>query len=74
MLQYRFNQEAGHSPVEEIQRARTAKVKELLRSTEMTLNEIAGVSGYQSGHYLSRIFKETCGQSARDYRNSFRRR
>jgi LacI family transcriptional regulator len=73
MMQLRFHQEVGHTPAEEIQRARMDKVKELLRNTEMTLTEIAEISGYQSSHYLSHIFKQINGRSARDYRNEFRR-
>jgi LacI family transcriptional regulator len=72
-MQNRFKEEVGRSPVEEIQRARMAKVKELLRNTEMTLNEIAEVSGFQSGHYLSRHFKAVNRRSTRNYRNEFRR-
>lgn len=72
-LQRRFRKELGHSPNHYLQHIRLEKAKQLLRETEMTMEEIASASGYESGHYLSRIFKAKIGQTARGYRNQFRR-
>ena len=71
MLQRRFKTEIGHGPNQEIQRVRLTKAKEMLRQTNFSLDEIADATGYQNGHYLSKIFKKKIGQTARKYRNTF---
>lgn len=72
-LQRRFKEEVGHGPNEEFQRVRLEKAKLLLRDTNLPLEEIAEASGYQSGHYLSRIFKDKIGTTTRQYRNRYPR-
>jgi len=72
-LRSRFRAEVGHGPSEEFQRVRLEKAKELLRQTDLPLEEIAEMAGYHSGHYLSKIFKLKTGQTARKYRNTFSR-
>jgi LacI family transcriptional regulator len=67
-LQRRFREKAGSSPNAEIQRARLDRVKEMLRAGSFTLDEIAEVTGYPSGPYLSKIFKRKTGQTVREYR------
>lgn len=73
-LQRRLKAAIGRTPGEEIQRVRIEKAKQLLRETDLHLDEIAERTGYQSGHYLSKIFKTEVGQKAREYRNQYRAR
>lgn len=44
--------------------------KELLSSTEMTLEEIAFKLGFSNGNYFSKVFKKNTGQSPREYRST----
>ncbi len=71
-LQHRFKQEIGHGPSKELQRMRLEKAKEMLRNTDLPLEEIAEATGYKTAHYLSRAFKEKTGKTARKYRNTYR--
>jgi LacI family transcriptional regulator len=70
-LQRRFKKEVGHGPNAEIQHMRIETVKELLRDTELTLDEIAEANGFSDGHYLSKFFKIKTGLTARKYRNTY---
>jgi YesN/AraC family two-component response regulator len=57
-------------PSDEIQRVRLEQSKKILRETTLNLDEITEMTGYHSGHYLSKIFKEKTGMTIRKYRNS----
>lgn len=73
-LQRRFKKEVGHGPNAEIQHMRIETVKELLRNSDLSLDEIAEATGYSDGHYLSKFFKIKTGITARKYRNTYHRK
>lgn len=53
---------------------RITKAKEMLRFTEMTMDEIAEAIGVNGAAYFSRMFKKTEGISPREWRNEWNTR
>ncbi len=68
VLQNRFRDELKRTPMEEIQHAKVERVKELLFSTALTLDEIAEHTGFSSAYYLGRIFKRYAKITPGQYR------
>lgn len=60
----------GRTPHEEIQRIRMNRVKELLRETELTLQQIADRLGFEHSECLGAAFKREIGVSPGEYRKS----
>ena len=56
-----FRKESGRSILETISREKFARVKELLRETNLTIEQIAGQCGFQSESRLSTRFAELFG-------------
>lgn len=71
-LEPRFKQALGRSVHEEIQRVRLARVRELLAATDLPIKQIARLSGFRYPEYLMRVFRQTTGQTLRQYRQSLR--
>ena len=67
-LERRFRNELNRTPHEEITTAQITKVKQLLRETEMTLEQIAPLAGYTHKESLSAVFKREVGETPGDYR------
>jgi AraC-like DNA-binding protein len=68
-LTRRFRLEYGMTPMEYVTRLRLEEVKKLLLETDHTLDAIAALCGYESGSYLSRVFRAKVGINASDFRN-----
>lgn len=66
----RFGREAGISPVSYRDAQRLQTAAELLRSTPLTLREIASLVGYTDEFHLSRKFSRQMGQSPSRFRRS----
>ncbi len=64
----RFRSIMGITPIEYITNKRIEKVRQLLSTTKLTLQEIAEKCGYTNGFYLSRIFKQKVGISPSEFR------
>jgi len=65
----RFRQAVGHSVLDEIQRVRIEKAKELLaRNAELSMTAIANFCGYTSATVLCKTFKAHVGSSPSDWR------
>ena len=47
---------------------RIKKAQELLRTSDMTVAEIAGAAGFSGAKYFREIFKKQTGLSPRQYR------
>ncbi len=62
----------GHSPQQEIRLVQIKRVKELLLETEMSLHQIAAVTGFEHSEYLSVMFKRIAGMTPGDYRRSIK--
>ena len=67
-LERRFRIFLGRSPQAEIRRVQLRRVKQLLAETDLTLESIANLTGFQHPEYLSVVFKRTTGQTPREYR------
>lgn len=67
-LERRFRDSLGRSPKEEITATQIAKVQQLLRETQMTLESIAPVTGYSHPQRLCSVFKRETGMTPTQYR------
>lgn len=67
-LSRRFSAETGMNLREYVNMLRIEEAKQLLRSTEKTVSEIAGEVGYDNISYFSTVFKKFCGVSPLDWR------
>ncbi len=65
-----FKKETGVTFSETIRGYRIERVKELLKTSRLKINEIAGLAGYSDAKYMSRVFKEEVGMSPNEYRKS----
>jgi LacI family transcriptional regulator len=66
----RFSAALGRTPHEELRRRRLERVKELLRETRLTLEEIAARTGFDHPEYLSASFKRETGRTPGDFRRN----
>ena len=72
-LERRFAQHLGHSVNHEIQHVRLQRVKELLSTSDLSLAEIARLTGYVHVETMQRSFKNQTGQAPGQYRGRCRR-
>ena len=70
MIHFRriFKEYAGVSPQQFLLRARLNKAAELLRSTRLSIKEIAYLSGWEDEYYFSRQFRQKFQMSPQRYR------
>jgi LacI family transcriptional regulator len=76
LLESRFKRLLGRTPHEEILRVRLNRVKALLADTELPLDKIAALAGFEHVEYLSTVFRQKVGMPPSKYRglNQPRRR
>lgn len=67
-LERRFRNELKRSLHEEITANQIDRVKQLLRESTMTLEQIAPLAGYSHKERLSAVFKRETGQTPGEYR------
>ena len=65
-----FHKYVGDSPVNYLLNYRVRKVAELLRTTTMSLSDIASETGFNGTSYMSELFKKSFEMSPRNYRKS----
>lgn len=70
-LERRFRTALGRSILDEIQRCRVDRARQLLVDTELTLPQIALASGFASASYFSVVFSQSQGMTPGVYRNRF---
>ena len=58
----------GHSPSEEITRVRLERAKELLRTTDLAIEEVARLAGFIAIETMYRVFKVRVKQTPAQYR------
>ncbi|WP_249662400.1 helix-turn-helix domain-containing protein, partial [Lysinibacillus fusiformis] len=63
-----FKRETNYSFIEYVMHTRMKKAVALLKSTNVSLKEIATSVGYTDVHYFNRIFKSHLGISPGKYR------
>ncbi|MEN6370761.1 MAG: helix-turn-helix domain-containing protein [Armatimonadota bacterium] len=66
----RFRDGTGLSPIAYLIHLRIRRAAELLRSTDMSIGEIAGAVGMSDSSYFSRQFKAALGVSPRAFRDT----
>lgn len=64
-----FKRETGYSPHEYLVRARMDRARYLLKSTSLTVKEIAFSTGFSSECGFCTTFKKWCGSTPSQYRN-----
>lgn len=70
-LEQRFRTYLHRSPLEEIQRIRLEKAREMLRKNHSNVEEIANLVGYQSYTYFYKIFQKYYKTMPNEYRKVF---
>ena len=65
-----FRRCIGMTPMQYITFIRITRAKELLRSTDYSIQEISSMVGYENPLYFSRIFKKQTGYSPSEYRSA----
>lgn len=63
-----FKKETGMGIAKYINRRRMHRAKKLLKTTELSIPEIAEAVGFSDYNYFSRVYKKTYGKSPRYYR------
>lgn len=71
-LSRRFKQVTGHTMGQYQQNLRCLEARELLKTTNMSIADIALAIGYYDVSHFGRIFNKHCGQSPSAYRNKVR--
>lgn len=68
ILERRFRKYLGRSPQAEIRAVQLKRVKQLLAETDLRLERIAELAGYEHPEYMSVVFKRETKQTPGDYR------
>jgi AraC-like DNA-binding protein len=68
-----FQEEVGEKIVEHINRLRLQSAIEALRSSQLSVKEIAAACGYQGANYFARVFRQSTGRSPHEYRQDLHR-
>ena len=69
-LNRHFQNATGLSPVEFHIQRRIVKACRLIRSSNLTIGEIAEITGFDDGNYFSRQFRKVMGMSPLQYRKN----
>lgn len=64
----RFKSILDRTPHQEIQRARMDRAKELLSQTDLAVERVAEIAGFQNTEYFYVVFKRDCGLTPRQFR------
>ena len=71
-LERRFRAVLGRSPLEEINRVRVERARQLLVETDWSLAQVARAAGFHDGRNLSEVFLGQTGERPSAYRRRFR--
>ena len=66
-----FKKETGTSFVEYLVKVRMEKTKELLRETDLTIQDICFMVGYNDVRHFRKLLTRTTGLSPKEYRRIF---
>lgn len=67
-MERRFKELLRRSPEEELMRVRLERAKTLLRSTNLSVSEVADLSGFVDPSYFVRLFRRKCSMTPKQYR------
>jgi AraC-like DNA-binding protein len=65
-----FKSHTGYTPVEYIHRLRLDRARQLLRTTDLSVREVAEQVGFADSFYFTRLFTKDTGISPREYRQA----
>lgn len=68
----RFVAALGTAPVAYLQQLRLQHARELLQNTNLSIQEISNLCGYQDISYFTRLFHKNCGATPGKYRETVR--
>lgn len=71
-LYLRFRKAVGHTVKEEIRQARIARLRQLLRETDLPMSRVAAAAGFSDQSKMGVAFREATGQTPTAYRTQFR--
>lgn len=71
-LMHIFKRKVGKTVIEYVTSERIEKSKQLLRNSDLQVNVVARLAGYEDYSYFSRVFKKETGQTPRDYREKMK--
>lgn len=66
----KFKEKTGHTPIKYLAIKKIEKAKQLLDTTDLSVNEVMWRVGYDDASYFSKLFKKIVGFSPRNYRES----
>lgn len=69
-LEVRFRQALGRSPLEELQHTRLTRTKDLLRTTNLSIAEVARACGFASASHVGKLFRAAFGATMTRYRKN----
>lgn len=72
-LSHRFTEIYGKSPIAYLNQVRINACKDLLKTTNYSIEEIAASTGFSSRSYLAQAFQKSCNMTCQQYRKSFRK-
>lgn len=71
-LNRRFKNALGQTPLEYLQEIRINTAKDLLKTSNLSISEIADKVGYQDASYFTTLFKKKLATTPNDYRDTVR--
>jgi transcriptional regulator GlxA family with amidase domain len=66
-----FRKSTGESPHRFVLRQRIERAKEMLRTAEERVLDVAIACGFKTQQHFARVFRQICGASPTDYRHEF---
>lgn len=66
----KFKKAIGRSIHNEIQRVQMERIKELLTTTNLSIKNIAGISGFENVRYLTQVFRDQTKQTPTEFRRT----
>jgi len=73
-LNRRFKQATGKSPMQYLQQLRIENAQELLKTSNLSIAEVAFNVGYPDNSYFSALFRKAISVSPKQYRNLVRKK
>lgn len=73
-LNRRFKQATGKSPMQYLQQVRIENAQELLKTSNLSIAEVAYSVGYPDNSYFSALFRKAISLSPKQYRNLVRKK
>ena len=68
-----FHQSTGESPHQFVLRHRVERAKEILRTADVRILDVAVACGFKTQQHFARVFRQVCGVKPTEYRRNFSR-